>query len=112
MKKLTATKAIEYTLEGRLLELEEGIEHGSAVIAINKKHGLKISFACPMCQYSRQQETWKSKVCGSCPIVITTGASCGKHDPDYHHYDPQTAISLILYVQYEWERRYSHRKEV
>ena len=118
MKKLTATKAIELTLETRLLMLDEGLRTLPAVSEVARKHSLQLSnIACILCSYSEEQKEASLSTraaCNYCPFTILTGEGCidpsNLSDP-YQHGDLEMGVSRLLAIQYYWDKRFNHKKK-
>lgn len=108
--KLTAYKAIQATVRARELHYDGDELNHAEYIAMSE---LGFEYGdCPLCIYFQQfTKSPKDYTCKYCPIHIITGVWCGEIDNRYHKNDSSAGLSLALYLQYEWERRYVHRRK-
>ena len=103
MKKLTGSEAIELSIQQWEL-IKRGYSKRDAYYRIARKYSVTACFLCDYVKYKG------SNLCGDCPLKVITGKDCHTHNKNLFRGDPESALSLLLAIQYEWDRIFVHKK--
>lgn len=98
--KLTATKAIELSIEQWTL-MTEGFASIEAYDEVCETHGIKPSWGtCFLCNYNDGAPD-----CKKCPCVKVTGVFCIDLNERYFWNEPDIGLSALLAIQYYFRRK-------